>query len=164
MALLTRLAVSVPVLLLLAGVVTREADAQSLGGSLEYQVKAAYLLNFTRYVSWPEPAFESPTAPIHICVLGRTDPFGGALDQAVAGRASRGRPVLVERKATVAEARYCPVVFVSREAWRQYPGVIDGLRGHGVLTVGESEEFAQRGGIIAFVIRDDHVRFVVNLD
>ncbi|HEU5051094.1 MAG TPA: YfiR family protein, partial [Gemmatimonadales bacterium] len=66
------------------------AAAQSAvpAGSLEYQVKAAYLLNFARYVSWPEGAFASPTAPLPICVLG-ADPFGNALDEVVAGQGAR---------------------------------------------------------------------------
>ncbi|HEU4829017.1 MAG TPA: YfiR family protein [Gemmatimonadales bacterium] len=137
--------------------------AQALGGALEYQVKAAYLLNFTRYVEWPEQAFTSPTAPIDICVLG-ADPFGGALEQAVAGRVTRGRPLIVQFKRTAAEARYCPVVFVPVAVWRRNPDVLDQLLGHGVLTVGETSGFARAGGIIAFVIEDANVRFVVNLD
>lgn len=141
----------------------RALHAQALGGPIEYQVKAAYLLNFTRYVEWPDQAFTSPTAPIEICVLG-TDPFEGALEQAVAGRVTRGRPLIVHVKRTASEARYCPVVFVPAAVWRRNRAVLDQLQGHGVLTVGESREFAEAGGTIGFVIRDANVRFVVNLD
>ena len=150
-------------LVLAAWLSARTLHAQALGGAVEYQVKAAYLLNFTRYVEWPEQAFTSPTAPIDICILG-SDPFQGALEQAVAGRLTRGRPLIVQIKRTAAEARYCPVVFVPSATWRRNPGVLEQLRGHGVLTVGESEGFAEAGGIIGFVIEDASVRFVVNLD
>jgi hypothetical protein len=150
-------------LVLAAWLPARALHAQALGGTLEYQVKAAYLLNFTRYVEWPAQAFTSPTAPIDICVLG-TDPFGGALEQAVAGRVTRGRPLIVQVKRSASEARYCPVVFVTGAMWRRNPGVLEQLRGHGVLTVGESEAFAKAGGIIGFVIEEGSVRFVVNLD
>jgi hypothetical protein len=149
-------------LLLATWLPARALHAQALGGPLEYQVKAAYLLNFTRYVEWPEQAFTSPTAPIDICVLG-TDPFEGALEQAVAGRLTRNRPLIVHLRRTASEARYCPVVFVPGPVWRRNRGVLDQLRGHGVLTVGESREFAEAGGIIGFVIEDASVRFVVNL-
>lgn len=141
----------------------RALHAQALGGALEYQVKAAYLLNFTRYVEWPAQAFTSPNAPIDICVLG-ADPFGGALEQAVAGRVTRGRPLIVQYKRTAAEARYCPVVFVPATVWRRDPEVLERLRGHGVLTVGETAGFAKAGGIIGFVIEEASVRFVVNLE
>jgi hypothetical protein len=150
-------------LVLAAWLPARALHAQALGGSLEYQVKAAYLLNFTRYVEWPAQAFTSPTAPIDICLLG-TDPFDGALDQAVAGRATRGRPLIVKLKSTVAAARYCPVVFVPGALWRRNPTLLEQLRGHGVLTVGESRAFAEAGGVIGFVIEEGSIRFVVNLD
>jgi hypothetical protein len=150
-------------LLLATWLPARALHAQALGGPVEYQVKAAYLLNFTRYVEWPEQAFTSPTAPIEICVLG-ADPFEGALEQAVAGRLTRGRPLIVQFKRSASEARYCPVVFVTGSFWRRNRSVLDQLQGHGVLTVGDSREFAEAGGIIGFVIRDANVRFVVNLD
>jgi hypothetical protein len=150
-------------LVLAAWLPGRALHAQALGGALEYQVKAAYLLNFTRYVEWPDQAFTSPTAPIDICLLG-ADPFGGALEQAVAGRVTRGRPLIVQLKRTAAEARYCPVVFVPGPIWRRNPAVLEQLRGHGVLTVGDTEDFAKAGGIIGFTIQDESVRFVVNLD
>jgi hypothetical protein len=150
-------------LLLASWLPSRALHAQALNGPLEYQVKAAYLLNFTRYVEWPEQAFTSPTAPIELCVLG-SDPFQGALEQAVAGRLTRGRPLIVHFKRSAAEARYCPVVFVPGPVWQRNRGVLDQLQGHGVLTVGESKEFAEAGGIIGFVIQEASVRFVVNLD
>ena len=123
-------------LLLATWLPARALHAQALGGPVEYQVKAAYLLNFTRYVEWPEQAFTSPTAPIEICVLG-ADPFEGALEQAVAGRLTRGRPLIVQFKRSASEARYCPVVFVTGSFWRRNRSVLDQLQGHGVLTVGD---------------------------
>jgi hypothetical protein len=140
----------------------RSALAQTGASSLEYSVKAAYLLNFTRYVEWPDQAFTSPSAPIELCVIA-PDPFGGALEAAVAGRITRGRPLIVQVKRAAAEARYCPVAFVPRSVWRADPGVLERLRGHGILTVGEGADFAKAGGIIAFIETGGSVRFVVNL-
>ena len=73
------------------------------GISLEYQVKAAYLLNFTRYVEWPPQSFTDPRAPVTICVLGR-DPFGSVLDATVGGRTTQGRSVSVRRIRSTSEA------------------------------------------------------------
>ncbi len=127
--------------------------------SLEYRVKAAYLLNFTRYVEWP--ASTDSTNRLSICVLG-TDPFGRILDATVAGRTSQGRPLQVRRIQSASEASGCEVVFVSRETWRRNPGTLKALGNAGSLTVGESEQFARGGGVIGFVILDETVRFVVN--
>lgn len=133
------------------------------GGNLEYQVKAAYLLNFTRYVEWPARAFDRPGDPVTICVLGQ-DPFGSVLDATLLGRTAQGRPASVRRISTVGESEGCHLVFISRETWRTQPDLPRKLRSFGMLTVGESDEFAQRGGVIAFVIQNEAVRFVVNAE
>jgi hypothetical protein len=133
------------------------------GASLEYQVKAAYLLNFTRYVEWPSEALDAPGAPMNICVLGR-DPFGPVLDATVEGKVSQGRSLTVRRIQSAREASACHVVFVSRETWRAQRELLESLRTKGLLTVGETDEFAQEGGVIGFVIQEEAVRFVVNAD
>lgn len=129
--------------------------------SIEYRVKAAYLLNFTRYVEWPRSVGED--SRLSICVMG-TDPFGRILDATVAGRTVQGRPLEVRRIQTASDANGCEVVFVSRDTWRRNPGSLKTLVNAGSLTVGESEQFARGGGVIGFVILDQTVRFVVNDD
>ncbi len=135
------------------------AAAQPGDESLEYRVKAAYLLNFTRYVEWPVRT-EADTV-LSICVLG-TDPFGKTLDATIAGRTAHGRPLRARRLQAAGEADGCEVVFVSAETWRQSPASLKALSRSGSLTVGESEQFARGGGVIGFVIVDETVRFVVN--
>lgn len=129
---------------------------------LEYRVKAAYLMNFTRYVEWPADAFESPSSPIRLCVLG-SDPFGPALAEAAASRTSHGRPIEVRLVGSAGAARECHAVFITYQEWRRRPDVLLALREHGVLTIGEGAEFAEQGGVLSFVIVGESVRFVVNL-
>ncbi len=153
--------------LALAGLLWPQASlptrSEAGGASLEYQVKAAYLLNFTRYVEWPSEALDAPGAPMRICVLGR-DPFGPVLDATVQGKVSQGRSLTVTRIRSPREASACHVVFVSRETWREHREFLESLRTKGLLTVGETDEFAQEGGVIGFVIQEETVRFVVNAD
>lgn len=156
MALLRRL----PPWLLLAVVTPATVAAQQ--NPLEYRVKAAYLLNFTRYVEWPPDAFESPSAPIHVCVLG-DDPFGDALEQTFAGRTAQGRRITVANVEAPSRARDCHVVFISYDEWRRRPDVLAAVQAEGVLTVGESREFAASGGVLSFVPVQRTVRFEVNL-
>jgi hypothetical protein len=150
----------------LAGLLASQANRPAGSGrepSLEYQVKAAYLLNFTRYVEWPARVFDSPADSVTICVLGE-DPFGPVLDATLLGRTAQGRQASVRRVRTAAETGDCHLVFISRETWRSQPGLPRRLRATGMLTVGESDEFAQQGGVIAFVIQNETVRFVVNAE
>ena len=136
--------------------------AQAAPGPLEYRVKAAYLLNFARYVQWPPSAFADPESPINVCVLGR-DPFGRVLEETFEGRRVNTRPFRVLRPGRPA-AELCHVAFVGeataavREAWL---GV---LREEATLTVGDGSDFARRGGMIGFVPIEETVRFEINVD
>ena len=129
----------------------------------EYEVKAAYLLNFTRYVEWPADAFASAQAPIVIGVLGE-NPFGTLLEQTMAGRTSQGRRIEVLELEGVADAAACHAVFLSRGEWSPRPEVIGQLTQRGLLTIGEGEEFTRRGGVLGFVPVGQTVRFAVNLE
>lgn len=146
----------------LAGGLSSQAALQtrSSGQSLEYQVKAAYLLNFTRYVEWP-PEIVSGDSTLNICVVG-ADPFGQVLDATIAGRTAHGRPLRVRRIHSAAESDRCQMVFLTRDTWQRDPESLRALSQVGSLTVGESEQFARGGGVIGFVIVDETVRFVVN--
>lgn len=132
------------------------------GVSLEYRVKAAYLVNFTRYISWPAPAEPAPGDPLSICVLG-ADPFGAVLDSLTHGQQSDGHPVVARRVRTVAEAAACQLVFVSHDEWRRRPDILRELSRPGIVTIGESEDFGRAGGVISFVLSNETVRFTVNL-
>ncbi len=126
--------------------------------SLEYQVKAAFLLNFTKFIEWPADAFASDRAPITICVLG-DDPFGNALDQIVAGEAVNARKLAIERLRRAPASKACQVLFIGKPE-KDYK-ILTGL-GNGVLTVGEGDSFLRNGGMIAFVLDNRRVRFDIN--
>ena len=106
--------------------------------SLEYKVKAAFLLNFTKFVTWPPAAFEQEQSPISICVLG-DDPFGRALDQIVDGEAVNGRKVVIERLRRAPPPKTCQVMYVSKSEKDVRSAVASA--GPGVLTVGEGADF-----------------------
>jgi hypothetical protein len=126
---------------------------------LEYQVKAVFLLNFTKFIEWPAAVFELPESPVSICILGE-DPFGATINQIVKGEVVNGRKVVVQRISHAPAPKSCQVLFWGRTegaATRPLPDM-----GPGVLTVGEGETFARQGGMIAFVIDNRRVRFDVN--
>jgi hypothetical protein len=126
---------------------------------LEYRVKAAFLLHFTKFVEWPPAAFADDRAPFRICVLGE-DPFGSALDQIVQGESLNGRKLVVQRLHRAPEPKLCQVIFVSAQE-KEIPRTLAPL-GPGVLTVGEGEEFLRAGGMIAFVLDNRRVRFDIS--
>jgi hypothetical protein len=135
------------------------ARCRAAEAKLEYEVKAAFLLNFTKFIEWPPAAFISAEAPLTICVLG-DDPFGNSLDQVVAGESVSGRRLAVQRIKGITP-KACQVLYVSKSE-KEVPGILSAL-GPGVLTVSDREGFLREGGMIGFVIEGRRVRFDINL-
>ena len=131
--------------------------------SIEYQVKAAFVFNFAKFVEWPLDTFKSENAPIVFCVF-RHDPFGSALDEIIRGKAINNRAVLARRITELSDLRACQLVFVSSVEYEHLSEVLKSLKGTSALVVGESEGFAERGGGIQFFPEDKKLRFAVNVD
>jgi hypothetical protein len=138
------------------------APAQT-SSTREYQVKAVFLFNFAQFVDWPPAAFSDPQSPLVIGVLGK-DPFDGALDDAVRGETVNARPLEVRRFKSVEEIRDCHVLFISGSESAHLDRILGALKGRNILTVGDTDGFAERGGMIRFVIEKNKVRFRINLD
>jgi hypothetical protein len=125
----------------------------------EYDVKAAFLYNFGKFVRWPA----SRNRPdFRICVLGQ-DPFGDALDSIIAGEKVDGRAVAARRLTASADLPGCHIVFISQSEEKRLKDVLEVVGKTGALTVSEIPQFTQRGGMIGFVLADGRVRFEVNL-
>jgi hypothetical protein len=126
--------------------------------SLEYQVKAAFLLNFTKFIEWPVDAFANERSPIAVCILG-DDPFGSSLDQIVEGESVNGHKLVVVRLQQAPAPKACQVLFIGRS--EKDIKILTGL-GTGVLTVGEGVSFLRGGGMIAFFVENRRVRFDIH--
>lgn len=129
--------------------------------SREYQLKAAFLFNFTKFVEWPARRFADERSPILIGVVGE-NPIGAALADLVTGRLVNGRPIAVAYPKNTGEMQRVHLLFVARGEEDR----LTELQSSGttvVLTVGESDRFAELGGMINFVVADEKVRFEVNL-
>jgi hypothetical protein len=127
----------------------------------EYEVKAAYLYNFGRFVEWPDKAASSGGDSFSICVLGE-DPFGRILG-ALAGQTIGGKQVVAKRISKPLDASNCRIVFISLSEEKQLNDTLMTLGKAGVLTVSDMPQFSQRGGMIQFVLEGNKVRFEINL-
>jgi hypothetical protein len=135
------------------------AETQS---AREYQIKAAFLYNFAKFIQWPEKPGVGDESTFNLCVLGK-DPFGETLDS-LEGTRINGRKVSIKRLSTLEEVENCQIIFVCRSEQNQLNQIIARLEGENVLTVGDMEDFARRGGVISFMMIDRKVRFDVNID
>jgi hypothetical protein len=130
--------------------------------TLEYEVKAAFLANFLKFVVWPRPVLGPPAEPFRVCVFG-ADPFGAVLDRTLRGGDVDGHLIVAERVRDEADLTRCRVLFVPQADNGRAARLIRTAR-PGLLTVGESGTFLRDGGNINFVIEGEHVRFDINLD
>ena len=131
--------------------------------SSEYEVKAAFLFNFAKFIDWPPGTFESQRSSFAICILGK-DPFGRSIDDALQRKSISDHSVSILRVKDAAEGQHCQIMFVATSEPRGIAEILDRLRGANVLLVGESEGFAASGGTIQFTLEDNHVRFLINTD
>jgi hypothetical protein len=129
----------------------------------EYQLKAAFLFNFAKFIDWPPASFANPQSPFVVCILG-PDPFGHAIDEVLKGKTIEDRQVAIERLKSVAQVRQCQIVFVSQSESFHLADIVQALHGACVLLVGEADGFAEAGGTIQFALEDNHVRFLINPD
>lgn len=128
----------------------------------EYDVEAAYLYNFGKFVRWPADALDGVRS-FDICVLGR-DPFGGALEKLTANDQINGMPIRKRVIAHVSEASGCAIVYIADSESPNLERILAALNGKGQLLVSGLPHFAEAGGTIQFIIEDNRVRFAVNLD
>lgn len=138
------------------------AGAVGADGPTEYELKAVFLYNFTKYVTWPPGALD-PDSPLTLCVLGN-DPFGRVLDDTIRGETVQDHALATRRLARVEESGGCHLLFVSRSANGELPRVLDYVARAPVLTVGEVETFTGRGGMIALRNEDNRIRLEFNVE
>jgi len=144
---------------ILAVIPTLQAQKSS---PTEYQVKAAYLYNFGRFIEWPNKGTASSGRPFTICVLG-LDPFGQSLSATLAGQTINGTNAVAAQISKPQEAVNCRILFISSSEDRQLKQILGVLEGASVLTVSDLPQFSQRGGMVQFVLDGNKVRFEVNL-
>src|ERR1700691_6610639 len=118
------------------------AQAQS---ATEYQVKAAFLFNFARFVEWPTDAFPSADSALKICVLGQ-DPFGRDFEQVIEDKTVNGHRLEVAHPDGVPQARACQILFVASSEKQKVRDILRNLAGISVLTVGDPAGLARLGG------------------
>lgn len=123
----------------------------------EYQIKAAFLYNFTKFVEWPRVDGDA----FRICVLG-DDPFGPAIDKTVEGKTTGGKALRIMRIKDPAAAKECHMVYVREGEKAKAQQMIEAVRGLPVLTVGENTAFAHMGGVIHISNANERVEIGVN--
>jgi len=150
------------VAILLAAGLMAPAPIARAEAAPEYQVKAAYLYYFATFVDWPAQALARHGDDFVIGVLGE-DPFGPLLEETLRGKTAHDRRFVVKRFTRVKDALESNILFVSTSEEERLPFILKTVEGAQILTIGETEGFAERGGQIGLRTEGGKVRFQVNV-
>lgn len=132
--------------------------------SKEYQIKAAFLFNFTQFVDWPEASLPEDTTPIVIGILGK-DPFGSYLEETVRNEKIKNHPLVVQRFQTVADITTCHILYITvKDKKDDLRKIFNALQSKNILTVGDANNFARQGGMVRFYTEDNRIRIRINLN
>lgn len=142
---------------LLLAIAARPAAAEA---PLELKVKAAFLYNFARYVSWPAGKFADASSPLKICVL-EPDPFAGVLEETLRGKMVETHPVAVARAPQATDLKDCHIVYSAANDGAAVESAFAQLAGAHVVTVHDAPN-ALSDGVIRFFREDRKIRFEIN--
>lgn len=166
-------------LALFAGAITAEVRADS-APSREYQVKAAFIYNFIKFVDWPKEKAADSNEPIIIGIIGKS-PFGNAFET-VKGKKIKNKKLAIkqypglERYKAKHKDEYkdeykdkyqdalkkCHILFICSSEKNHLKEIINFIKDSSVLTIGEMDGFLEGGGIIKFMMEEEKVRFEIN--
>ncbi len=129
----------------------------------EYQVKAAFIYNFTRFIDWPPETFTGASGPFIIQVLGDNQ-FSSYINDIVKGEKLGGRAIIVQRINSVEEIHQCNILFISASNASEVKDLLPDLNRRRILTVSDASNFAKWGGIIRFFKEGNNLRLQINID
>lgn len=133
------------------------------GQGLEHAVKATFLYKFAGFVEWPESAFESSGSPFVLCIAGN-DAVAKLIDQAAAGQAYGTHPIEVRHVAHPTAIATCHMLYVAGLSGDATEAYLQAAKGKPILTVTDGAAARRTQGMINFVLRDNRVRFEIDLD
>ncbi len=137
-----------------------KASAQSAS---EYQVKAVFIYNFTRFIDWPAETFKSPDEPFIIGIIGE-DPFGSYLDETVAGEKIGTHPIQVQRFVDVKQLVKCHILYISSYEPEEAEKILSVVSDKSILTVSDATAFNKWGGMIRLFTDNNKIRLQVNVE
>ena len=128
--------------------------------SYEYEIKAAFIYNFINFVEWPQSDSKSDTGSFNVCILG--DNRLSAASKTIQGKPVQGKILQVKHIANAGEHEECDLIFFAISNTERLQRALESIKGESVLSVGESNDFIDKGGVIGLYIENNIVKFEIN--
>ena len=123
-----------------------------------YKLKAAFLLNFAKFTTWPET--DSKKTEFTLCILGK-NPFGSAFI-GIEGKSIASKPIKIIQTEDIGLASRCNLVYISDSENNRLGNILHGLTQYPALLVSDIENFAENGGTIELTTVNDRLGFIIN--
>lgn len=127
----------------------------------EREVKAAFTFNFAKFVEFPSNTFSKADDPIVVGVF-EAPQIADILEKLVKGKTANGRRLEIKQFTKVSQCSSCQILFVGSSGNGRVSEVLEKVKNTGVLTVGESDGFARRGGVIGFIVDNNKIGFEIS--
>jgi hypothetical protein len=144
-------------------IAARADNDVTLPPSVEYQIKADFVYTVAKFVDWPEGSMGTPGTPLRFGIVG-SDEAGEAIAAALRGRKVHERPLIVQTITDLKRLPECQIVYVAESSDAGVRAVLAQIGSASILTIGETPDFAQSGGILGLWMRDTLVQFEVNIE
>ncbi len=129
----------------------------------EYQIKAAFFYHFANFVDWPTSTFKNTKGNLRICVMGE-NALGKLLETTLSKKSVRNHPFEIRRNPPTPQLPDCHLLYLSASASSKLLALGHRMAKEDVLTVGETHEFMQQGGMVQFFVDNQKVRFAINTE
>ena len=157
----TRVLISLIIIFICYGMFCGTSSTYAKPKNKEYHIKAAFLLNFVKFIQWPAHAFSDPTS-LTICILGN-DPFDEALNT-IENKIVRDKRLIIKRISRIEDIKGCQILFISTPEKEIMSEILTKTKDKPILTVSETNNFCQSGGIVNFIVVNNKIRFEINVE
>ncbi len=128
----------------------------------EYEVKAAFIYNFAKFIEWPEHAISSENDSLKLCIIG-DNPFGTVFKK-IEGKQVKNKKFIIEHIKSVSSIKECNMLYISKSEGKNLASIINFANNYNVLTISDEAGFEEKGVIINMFISEEMIRFNVNID
>lgn len=150
------------IFLIYCGMLCGTSSTYAKPKSKEYYVKAAFLLNFVKFIQWPPHVFSDTSSSLTICILGN-DPFDEAL-KTIEDKIVKDNKLVIKRALSIEDIGECQILFICTSEKKKISGILTKIKDRPILTVAETNNFCQSGGVVNFIVVKNKIRFEINAD
>ena len=128
----------------------------------QFEIKAVVLVNFLKFIKWPDEAFLDDKV-VTIGIVGK-NPLGKIL-KPLEGTLVTGRRLVIKQFGRFGESKditRCQLLFIGSSEQKYNTKIIETLNNHCILTVSDYSNFIRDGGMITLFIERSHIGFDIN--